>query len=257
MNFAGQQLPIEAWVAVVRRLSALPSVNRFDKPGEAQAETIVHALSDIEEAFEELRRQLLPKLVDPNVTGKQLEDVLFETGEVFRHVLYHIYDPEFFRLYRPPNEPGAFGGDLASADSIIRTLGLKPHPEGGHFVETFRDEQVECSTRSASTAIYFLLKQGEISRWHTVDAAEVWHFYAGDPLVVTMKAVDGPRVAHVLGVDLAAGQRPQVVVPAHAWQMAAHDPSTAAVHGYTLVGCTVAPGFEFAGFTLGGPGFEP
>lgn len=148
-------------------------------------------------------------------------------------------------------------GGVVTVDEIIRVLGLKPHPEGGHFVETFRDMSVPESARAASTAIYFLLKRGEVSRWHTVDAAEVWHFHAGDPLVVTVNSDDGPRVAHVLGADLGRGERPQVVVPPHAWQMAAHDPAVPAVHGYTLVGCTVAPGFEFSGFRLAEPGFEP
>lgn len=144
-----------------------------------------------------------------------------------------------------------------TVDEIIRTLGLSPHPEGGHFIETFRDCPPAGTARAASTAIYFLLKRGETSRWHTVDAAEIWHFHAGDPLVVTVKAEGGPRVAHVLGPDLASGQRPQVVVPPHAWQMAAHGATTPGKHGYTLVGCTVAPGFEFAGFKLASPGLDP
>ena len=148
-------------------------------------------------------------------------------------------------------------GEFVTVDEIIRVLGLEPHPEGGHFVETFRDMPVAGSERATSTAIYFLLKRGEVSRWHTVDAAEIWHFHAGDPLVVTVKADGGPRVAHILGADLGKGERPQVVVPPHAWQMAAHDPAVPAVHGYTLVGCKVAPGFEFSGFKLAEPRFDP
>lgn len=144
-----------------------------------------------------------------------------------------------------------------TADDIIRTLALQPHPEGGHFVETFRDASAGGQIRAASTAIYFLLKHGESSRWHTVDAAEVWHYYAGDPLIVSIKAEGQPRVDHRLGPHIETGERPQVVVPPHAWQRAAHDSTIQAGHGYTLVGCTVAPGFEFSGFRLAAPGFEP
>jgi hypothetical protein len=139
-----------------------------------------------------------------------------------------------------------------TAAEIIATLGMKPHPEGGHFVETFRDADVaNAGGRAASTAIYFLLQEGEVSRWHKVDAAEVWHFYAGDALEVLIQQPGAPREAIVLGPALDEGQRPQAVVPAHAWQMARP------LGKWTLVGCTVAPGFEFSGFTLAAPGFEP
>lgn len=139
-----------------------------------------------------------------------------------------------------------------TADDIIARLGLLPHPEGGHFRETFRDPRVDGSGRAASTAIYFLLKAGEASRWHRVDAAEVWHFYAGDPLELTVQGpADRARTVHRLGRDIDAGQRPQLVVPAGAWQ------SARPLGVWTLVGCTVAPGFEFAGFELLAPGDEP
>lgn len=139
-----------------------------------------------------------------------------------------------------------------TADDIIRVLGLAPHPEGGHFVETFRDSHaIAPGGRAASTAIYFLLRAGEVSRWHKVDAAEVWHHYAGAPLALTLHAAGRGRTRHVLGADLAAGARPQAVVPAGVWQMA--EPLGA----WTLVGCTVAPGFDFAGFELPAAGFEP
>jgi uncharacterized protein len=129
-----------------------------------------------------------------------------------------------------------------SAADVIGLLGLKPHPEGGHFRETFRDERA--GARAASTAIYFLLGAGEVSRWHRVDAAEVWHFYAGAPLLLSFSA-DGARLAEVrLGADLGSGERPQAVVPAGQWQRAK------SLGAWTLVGCTVAPGFEFAGFEL-------
>lgn len=137
-----------------------------------------------------------------------------------------------------------------TADEIIRLLDLQPHPEGGHFRETFRDPAGGTAGRAHSTAIYFLLRAGEISRWHRVDAAEVWHWHAGAPLLLTLADAAGRREMR-LGVDLVTGERPQAVVPAHAWQQAQ------SLGAWTLVGCTVAPGFEFACFELAPPGFEP
>lgn len=136
-----------------------------------------------------------------------------------------------------------------SPQEIITTLGMQPHPEGGWYAETFRDG--DGSDRGASTAIYYLLQAGEKSHWHRVrDAAEVWHYYAGDPLL--LKISDGKTVEEIrLGMDLASGERPQAVVPADVWQAA--EPLGA----YTLVGCTVAPGFEFASFEMAAPGWEP
>jgi len=137
-----------------------------------------------------------------------------------------------------------------TADDVIRLLDLAPHPEGGHYRETFRDAAAAGSGRAASTAIYFLLKAGEISRWHRVDAAEVWHWYAGAPLALAI--VEGKERHDVrLGPGLAAGERPQAVVPAHAWQQAQ------SLGAWTLAGCTVAPGFEFAGFELAAEDFDP
>jgi predicted cupin superfamily sugar epimerase len=138
-----------------------------------------------------------------------------------------------------------------TADEVIRLLDLAPHPEGGHYRETFRDAATAGmgSQRAASTAIYFLLRAGEVSRWHRVDAAEVWHWYAGAPLALAI--VEGKeRGDFRLGPGLAAGERPQAVVPAHAWQQAQ------SLGAWTLVGCTVAPGFEFAGFELAPEGFD-
>ena len=139
---------------------------------------------------------------------------------------------------------------MLSAGDIIKKLDLKPHPEGGHFRETFRDTRA-VDGRAASTAIYFLLAQGERSHWHRVDAAEAWHFYAGAPLILEL-SVDG-RATHPqrLGADLAAGERPQVIVPAGVWQ------SAESLGAWTLVGCTVAPGFAFSGFELAPPGWRP
>jgi predicted cupin superfamily sugar epimerase len=142
---------------------------------------------------------------------------------------------------------------LTAAD-VIRLLDLKPHPEGGHFRETFRDApqpHAPENGRAASTAIYFLLARGERSHWHRVDAAEAWHWHAGAPLELEVASASGHRERLTLGSDLAAGQRPQAVVPADAWQAAQ------SLGDWTLVGCTVAPGFEFAKFELAPEGWEP
>ncbi|MBI5111512.1 MAG: cupin domain-containing protein [Rhodovulum sp.] len=141
-------------------------------------------------------------------------------------------------------------GEPLTAAEVIALLGLVPHPEGGHFRETFRDP-ADVAGRAASTAIYFLLARGERSHWHRVDAAEVWHWHAGAPLRLEI-AADREAVRTVrLGADLAAGERPQAVVPAGAWQAAE------TLGDWTLVGCTVAPGFRFEGFELAPPGFSP
>ena len=132
----------------------------------------------------------------------------------------------------------------SEVDRLIVALDLKPHPEGGHFRETFRDSHP--ATRAHSTAIYFLLKAGETSHWHRVDAAEVWHFYRGAALELSIG-----KQRHVLGPDIDAGQAPQIVVPAGAWQKAR------SLGDFTLVGCTVAPAFEFAHFELAPEDFEP
>ncbi len=139
---------------------------------------------------------------------------------------------------------------MDQADSIIAALGLAPHPEGGHYVETYR-HRPEGGGRGACTAIYYLLRPGERSHWHRVDAVEIWHHYAGGPLGLDVAAAGAAPARIVLGPDLAAGQRPQAVVPAGAWQAA--EP----LDGWVLVGCTVAPAFEFAGFTLAPPGWRP
>lgn len=139
----------------------------------------------------------------------------------------------------------------SDADDVIRRLGLAPHPEGGYYRETFRDSAPEGATRGASTAIYYLLKAGEVSRWHRVDAAEVWHFYAGATLELSIAQAGEQRRLVRLGIAFAAGEVPQVVVPPGAWQMAR------TLGTWTLVGCTVAPAFEFARFELAPPGFEP
>ena len=137
-----------------------------------------------------------------------------------------------------------------SPDEIIATLDMRPHPEGGHYVETWRHTTPE-GGRGAGTAIYFLLEAGERSHWHRVDAAEIWHWYAGAPLELSMSA-DGQGVAvTTLGNDMAAGARPQVVVPSGVWQ------SAVSLGAWTLIGCTVSPAFEFSGFEMAPPGWAP
>ena len=136
------------------------------------------------------------------------------------------------------------------AQEIIRVLELKPHPEGGHYRETFRDERGD-GKRAASTAIYFLLAEGEVSHWHRVDAVEIWHWHAGAPLRLSIAPPDGVSSDIILGPDLAAGARPQGIVPAGYWQ------SARSLGAWTLVGCTVAPGFQFETFELAEKGFAP
>jgi len=138
----------------------------------------------------------------------------------------------------------------ASAEAVIAVLGLAPHPEGGSFRETFRAAPA-AGGRGASTAIYFLLRAGEVSRWHRIDAAEVWHWYGGAPLLLSVSADGRTSTQQSLGNDLLGGERPQAVVPARAWQSAQ---STGA---WTLVGCTVAPAFDFSGFELAPLGWQP
>lgn len=141
--------------------------------------------------------------------------------------------------------------DLPAAE-IIRRLDLHPHPEGGHFRETFRDaEPAPGGGRPASTAIYYLLQAGEFSHWHRVDAVEVWHWYAGAPLALSISPNGHDITAIHLGPDIHLGQHPQAVVPALGWQAAV------SLGRWTLVGCTVAPGFDFAGFEMAPPDWRP
>ena len=137
---------------------------------------------------------------------------------------------------------------MPTAAEIIALLDLKPHPEGGRYRETFRDPR-QIDGRSVGTAIYFLLAEGEASHWHRVDAVEIWHFHAGASLELRIADADERRI--VLGSNLEAGERPQGVVPAGAWQAAR------SLGAWTLVGCTVSPGFEFAGFEMAPEGWEP
>lgn len=139
-----------------------------------------------------------------------------------------------------------------SADEVIAILGLSPHPEGGYFVETFRDPATLPGTdRAMSTSIYFLLRDGGGSHWHSVDAVEMWHFHAGAPLSLGIAPPSGLASFVTLGSDLAGGQRPQGIVPHGYWQ------SARSLGAWSLVGCTVSPGFTFDGFTLAPPNWEP
>jgi uncharacterized protein len=143
------------------------------------------------------------------------------------------------------------GLDGLTAEAVARLLDLAPHPEGGFYRETFRDPARVAGERAASTAIYYLLPAGQVSAWHRVDAAEIWHWHAGAPLELSLHAAGGPRQVLRLGADLVAGERPQGVVPGGVWQ------SAKSLGAWTLVGCTVAPGFEFSRFELAAPGAIP
>jgi predicted cupin superfamily sugar epimerase len=138
----------------------------------------------------------------------------------------------------------------STAAEVIARLQLQPHPEGGHYRETFRDTRTDGNGRSRSTAIYFLLARGERSHWHRIDAVEIWHYYAGGALSLRIAHDAGQRAIR-LGPDLAAGEVPQAIVPAQAWQAAE------STGDWTLVGCTVAPGFDFAKFELAPKGWKP
>jgi predicted cupin superfamily sugar epimerase len=138
----------------------------------------------------------------------------------------------------------------ADAQNIIRQLGLERHPEGGWYHQTFRD--TVGGARGHSTAIYYLLEQGERSHWHRVtDAVEVWHFYAGAPLSLHLSQDGQENRTVTLGPDIMAGERPQVIVPINCWQ------SAESLGAFTLVGCTVSPGFEFSSFEMAPPGWMP
>lgn len=137
-----------------------------------------------------------------------------------------------------------------NAKDLIERLKLQPHPEGGWYVETYR-HPADGGGRSVKTAIYYLLEAGDVSAWHRVDAVEIWHWYAGAPLVLTISPDGHDAAAHRLGPNVLAGEEPQVVVPPHHWQTAE------SLGAWTLVGCTVAPGFEFSGFEMAPPDWRP
>ena len=137
-----------------------------------------------------------------------------------------------------------------SPEDIIRELAMQPHPEGGWYAETFRD--TAGGERGHSTAIYYLLTSGQRSHWHRVhDAAEIWHYYAGAPLALHRSQDGAASETLTLGPNLTAGERPQAVIPANWWQ------SAETLGDFTLVGCTVSPGFEFSSFEMAPPDWKP
>lgn len=140
------------------------------------------------------------------------------------------------------------------AATIVATLGMKEHPEGGYYVETFRDAPAK--GRGQSTAIYYLLEHGQRSHWHRIDAVEVWHYYRGAPLEILVWTEGNEVRRHILGPDVLCGERPQLVIPPLAWQTA-RPVETPGCENFSLVGCTVAPAFEFSGFELAPPDFAP
>jgi len=131
---------------------------------------------------------------------------------------------------------------MMTVEDIVTALSLAPHPEGGYYRETFRDER-KIDGRAASTAIYYLLARGQRSQWHRIDAGEIWHWYCGAPLSLSLKFGEDVETQR-LGCNILDGERPQAIVPAGVWQ------SAESLGAWTLVGCTVAPGFEFSGFEL-------
>jgi predicted cupin superfamily sugar epimerase len=136
-------------------------------------------------------------------------------------------------------------------NEVIRLLDLQPHPEGGWYRQTFKDMQAG-EDRPHSTAIYYMLQAEEMSAWHKIDAVEAWHYYAGAPLSLTLSPPDGQgATVHILGPDLRSGARPQAIVPTGWWQTAT------SLGAWTLVGCTVAPGFHFDGFELAPKDWRP
>ncbi len=139
---------------------------------------------------------------------------------------------------------------MSDAKHLIQRLGLARHPEGGWYRETWRAEAAP-GQRAAGSAIYYLLEVDDVSHWHRIDADEIWHWYAGGPLSLTLSPNGHDAEAHRLGPEIAAGQKPQIVVPKGWWQTAV------SLGAWTLVGCTVSPAFEFAGFELAGPDWRP
>lgn len=135
-----------------------------------------------------------------------------------------------------------------SADDLIKKLELHPHPEGGYYKETFRDE---AGGRGSCTAIYYLLKAGEKSHWHRVDAVEMWHWHAGAALNLFISLDEKSIETICLGNDIFKGELPQGIVPKDAWQAAESTGE------WTLVGCTVSPAFEFDGFEMAPNGWAP
>lgn len=157
--------------------------------------------------------------------------------------------------WRDAHDWGNTAAMTPQAAQLVQALALSPHPEGGHFRETWRSPAAD-GARGGSTAILFLLASGERSHWHRVDADEIWLWHAGDPLTLSLAETDrGPVEPVVIGGSPASGGAMQAVVPAGWWQAA--EPAAQEEHGYTLVSCVVAPAFRFEGFELAPPGWAP
>jgi predicted cupin superfamily sugar epimerase len=140
---------------------------------------------------------------------------------------------------------------MDDAQRVIAELQLAPHPEGGWYRETWRAGSPAPGERDAATAILFLLEQGQKSHWHRIDAAELWLFHAGGPLLLRAAAIDGQRRDIRLGSNILAGEQPQHLIAPGEWQAAE------ASEGWSLVACVVVPGFSFEGFELAAPGWAP
>jgi predicted cupin superfamily sugar epimerase len=146
-------------------------------------------------------------------------------------------------------------GDSMTADDLIQSLNLAPHPEGGWYRETWRAPAEE-GQRPASSAVYYVIRPGQRSHWNRVDADEIWLWHAGDPLEVSMSPGEaGPVTTIRLGGNVGAGEYPQLIIPKGHWQAA--DPVEGSAAGYTFISCIVAPAFEFSGFELAAPGWAP
>lgn len=139
---------------------------------------------------------------------------------------------------------------MTTANELISLLGLEPHPEGGFYRQTFAD-RTDAAGRPVSTLIYYLLMDSRRNSWHRVDSAEVWHFYAGSPVMLRISHNGRDVIEHRLGTDFRAGERPQFVIQPGAWQCAE------VLGDFCLVGCSVAPGFQFSKFEQAPPGWEP
>jgi len=138
-----------------------------------------------------------------------------------------------------------------TAEQIIEQLALEAHPEGGYYRKTWRHKPQSSEQGGAGTAIYYLLRAGERSHWHRVDAVEIWHYYAGARLALSMSEIVGGSETVVLGADILAGERPQVIIAKDVWQ------SARTLGDWALAGCTVSPAFDFTGFELAPQGWSP
>lgn len=149
-----------------------------------------------------------------------------------------------------PEQQNIMFASLESAADIIKQLNMQPHPEGGHYVETYR---APCASgeRAAMTAIYYLLEVGDLSHWHRIDATETWLWHSGAPLAITVSPDGNSAASTHLGPDIGLGQAPQLVIPPMHWQTAE------SLGAWTLVSCVVAPGFSFDGFELAPTDWRP